>query len=1110
MTKGRASASADARCNPFVKRTRREFLSAAAAAPLLPAAFSDALRAASPWAQLARDFAVPPDSARPWVYWFWKNGNITREGITADLEAMQKAGIGGFILMEVSLTTPKGPVEFFSPAWRELFRHMIGEAARLGIQVSVSSAPGWTGSGGPWVAPEQSMQKITAAEAKAAGPRRFEGVLPQPPVVRGFYADVAVLAFPTPPKPARTADIEEKALYRRGPYTSMPKIRPAFAPQVKFEALGPDQVIDRNRIVDLSDRMDLSGRLAWDIPAGEWTIVRYGRTSTGQTNRPSPLEGLECDKLDKRALDDHFRAFTAKLVEDAGPHAGKTLVATHLDSWEVGAQNWSAGFRDEFRRRRGYDPVPWLPALEGRVIESAEMTERFLWDFRQTLSETMTDNHTRHMSRLAKQAGLWLSIEPYDMNPCDDMTLGSPADVPMCEFWSGHFDSRFSVIEAASVAHVYGRAVVAAEAFTSGAQDCWKLHPALVKSYGDWALTQGVNRCVIHRYVHQPFPNVRPGLTLSSHGLHCDRTQTWWGLSKPWHTYLARCQHLLQQGRFVADVLYLSPEGAPNVFQPPRPAPAGYKYDACTPEALLTLADVKGGRIVFPSGAEYRVLVLPESPAMTLGLARKIGELADRGARIVGSTPLRTPGLGSDSELRREAKALEGKILGGPEYRPVSREGDDGPAILKSSWIGPATQFRRTVTFPDPPAQAELSLVATVAITLRVNGSDVQPARIENILDRKYAEGFRRVAVFELDRSLRTGGNQIEILCDEPAEVAGALAVRDRGGAQSLIVTDGEWSARVIGPLGIPPNLSPRQYDLYAPSSAIESLLARNGAPPDFSADRPLRFAHKRTPDGDLYFVSNPQRRVLNSTCVFRVSGRKPELWHPETGAIRDLPDFAAASGRTTIPLRFDPEESYFIVFRTPGRPRSGAKNFPTLREIDDVPGPWEATFDPALGGPAAPVRFDKLEDWTRRPEAGIRHYSGAVTYRATFRRPALRHVVLDLGAVHEFAQVILNGKDLGVLWKRPFRIDVTDALRDGDNRLEVRVTNLWPNRMIGDEALPEDAEWNKGRLVRWPDWVLQGKSSPTGRYTFTHIRPYTKATPLLPSGLLGPVRLLE
>ena len=609
---------------------------------------------------LSNGFRSPPDTARPWVYWFWKNGNITRAGITADLEAMQRVGIGGVVLMEVALSVPAGPVAFFSDAWRELFRHAVAEADRLGMQVSMNSAPGWTGSGGPWVTPAQSMQQVVASEVQVNGPQQLDQVLPQPETLRGFYRDLAVLAFPTPADKYHIADIREKALYERGPFSSMPGVRPAFATVADYPQLSPQQQIARERIIDLTGRMTAAGRLAWNVPAGDWTIMRFGHTSTGQTNRPAPSPGLECDKLSRAALTAHFQQFTERLLADVGPRAGRTLVATHLDSWEVGAQNWTDGFREAFRGRRGYDLLPYLPVMTGRVVQSLEVSERFLWDLRQTVSEMIVENHGRHLAALSGQHGLWLSIEPYDMTPCDDMTLGATADVPMCEFWSGVFDTRYSVTEATSVGHVYGKPVVAAEAFTS--IDRWLFHPASVKALGDWAFCEGVNRLVIHRFIHQPFPQIRPGLSLGPHGLHYERTQTWWELTGPWHEYLARCQFLLQQGHWVADLLYLSPEGAPNVFQSPAPGLEGYKFDACTPEALLDRVRVQNGCLTLPEGAGYRVLVLPKVDTMTPALLNKIKQLVEAGATLVGGPPQKSPSLTDypqcDRQVQQLAKAI--------------------------------------------------------------------------------------------------------------------------------------------------------------------------------------------------------------------------------------------------------------------------------------------------------------------------------------------------------------------------------------------------------------------------------------------------------------------
>ncbi|MBI5283405.1 MAG: hypothetical protein HY858_17125 [Candidatus Solibacter usitatus] len=1128
--------------------TRREWLAlAASVAPAAPAP------ATTP-AELALEFVSPPDDARPWVYWFWKNGNISRHGITADLEAMQRVGIGGIIAMEVSLTTPKGPVAFFSPQWRELFRHAMEECARLGLQIEMNSAPGWTGSGGAWVTPERSMQKVTASETHVQGPARFDAPLPQPESVRGFYRDVAVLAFPSPAAPHRIDGIREKALYVRGPYSSQPGVRPAFEIPSRFDALPPEQVIAANSIIDLSSRMDSAGRLTWDVPSGNWTILRFGHTSTGQTNRPAPSEGLECDKLERAALEDHFREFTSRLVADAGA-ARKALAGTHLDSWEVGAQNWSAGFAAEFRRRRGYDPIPFLPVMQGLVVKTLEVSERFLWDLRQTVSDLIAENHGRLMAELARKAGLFLSIEPYDMTPCDDMTLGATADVPMCEFWSGFFDARYSVKEATSVAHVYGRPVVAAEAFTSGPRDAWQLHPASVKANGDWAFSEGINRFVIHRSIHQPFPQIKPGLSLSVHGIHCDRTQTWWELSQPWHRYTARCQHILRQGRWVADALYLSPEGAPNVFQSPRLAPRGYKFDACTPEALLGRVSVRNGRLALPDGMEYRVLVLPESPAMTPQLLGKVRQLVEAGATVIGLPPEKAPGLSGypecDGEVRRIAGALwggaappagvaerragKGRVVWGEGVAARRKAPGEVPPFYRSRRIWSsegARDFRRTLEIvPGSADTAVAEFHASGGIQLRVNGALVPQSWADAILDRDRLEGFRRVAIFDLKPHLRQGANEISVnvaLPDNPQypeELAGAISIDRPGAGEQVILTDARWTcgaspALDLGPWAIPHTLSPLHVELYPPSEVVEQVLMgtgmgmRMGVRPDFSSDAPLRFAHRRSATMDIYFVSNGEPRAVEAACTFRVRGRAPELWHPESGAMRPLPEFSSTpQGDTLIPLRFEPEESYFIVFRDKSAGRAPGRNFSGRRTALELSGAWEVTFDPKLGGPDRPVQLATLEDWSKRPEDGIRFYSGTAVYRKPIHVPASlagSRLALDLGSVREIARVRLNGNDLGILWRRPFHAVLEGVVPGGENLLEIKVTNLWPNRMIGDAHLPEDAEWSdRGRLKAWPEWLLQGRASPTGRYTFSPFRPYTKASPLLPSGLLGPVRLL-
>ena len=396
------------------------------------------------------------------------------------------------------------------------------------------------------------MQHLVASAVEVAGPKHFDEVLPRPqrrPAFFGdgalppelekakneFYRDVLVLAFPTPAGNERISDIDEKALYVRAPYSSQPGVKARLPSPASYPALPAEAVVAADRVVDLTTKLDADGRLAWDVPEGKWTIMRFGRTSNGAGTRPAPLPGLglECDKFDKAALDAHFDEFIGALLREIGPRkkaAGTGWTMLHIDSWEMGAQNWTAAFREEFRRRRGYDPVRYLPAITGRVVDSMEVTERFLWDLRQTAQELVIENHAEHLKALGHKNGFGLSIEPYDMMPCADMSVGAVADVPMCEFWLYGFDTAYSVIEAASIAHTCGQPIVAAESFTSTDAERWQAYPGSMKVLGDWAFSAGVNRIVVHRSQHQPSLDRRPGMTMGPYGVHWERTQTWWDM----------------------------------------------------------------------------------------------------------------------------------------------------------------------------------------------------------------------------------------------------------------------------------------------------------------------------------------------------------------------------------------------------------------------------------------------------------------------------------------------------------------------------------------------------------------------------------------------------
>ena len=854
-------------------------------------------------------------------------------------------------------------------------------------------------------------------------------------------------------------------------------------------------------------------------------------------------------------------AFVGKLLRTIGPRpsqrtAGWTML--HIDSWEMGAQNWSGQFAAEFERRRGYNPLKtYLPVMTGRIVESPELSERFLWDVRRTAQELVIEQHAMHLRDLGRRHGFGLSIEPYDMNPSGDLTLGAVADVPMCEFWSQEFvfQSLFSCIEAASVAHTSGRPIVAAEAFTADAPEAWKFFPATLKNQGDWAFCTGVNRLVFHRYAHQPWLDRRPGMTMGPYGVHWERTQTWWPMVGAYHQYLARCQAMLRLGTPVADVLYLAPEGAPHVFRAPPSAldgqygdRRGYNFDGCPPETLLASAAVDQGRVVFPGGASYRLLVLPAFDTMTPALLDKIQELIAAGATVVGTPPERSPSLSDypqcDESIRNTVQKIwgdqrtpaavtarkygSGEVVFGGDLRCGPSGGPREYPISRAHWIwypegNPASSappqsryFRRVFSLDGtrPVAAAQVEMTADNSFQLWVNGRLALQG-----------DNFHAVARADISSYLHAGDNSLCVLAtngsdrDNPAGLIGAMTVRFKDGSQLDLCTDDTWlaanavqkqdwygsepsgsqwpAAQQLGPAAMAPwSLDPAAGDvphLYPEYHATARLLAAAGLEPDFESDGRVRYTHRRLADAEIYFVASRADEHVAAECSFRVVQGQPELWDPLTGTVRHLPDYHQAHGRTRIPLQFAPFQSYFVVFRkpaaAPAAKPSGTRNFPASQPIATLEGPWNISFDTNMGGPAH-LEFEKLADWSQHSDPSVRNYSGIATYRRLFDLPdgpreTGSRILVDLGTVHSMARVRLNGRDMGVVWCAPWSVDITTAVQDKNNQLEIEVANLWPNRLIGDAALPP------AERVSWTTW-----------------NPYQPADPLLPSGLLGPVVL--
>jgi hypothetical protein len=938
---------------------------------------------------LAAGFANPPDSAKPWAYWWWLDSYATKEGITRDLEEMKHQGIAGVLLFDAGQGkgSPVGP-KFMSDAWRDLFKHAIREADRLGMVVGANICSGWN-AGGTWVTPEHAAKWLVWSSVQVQGPGAVTQDLPKPEVLENYYRDIAVVAYPGTGRPTGAAglkylDFKAARIFLTQPPETLHEEDPGVPGERDCES---------KQVVDLSMRMDANGRLTWDAPAGAWTVLRFGYTLLGaRTSCASPgSQGYEIDFLSEQAFDMQWAETGAKMLADARPLTRRTLRYVHDDSYEVAGPNrtqitWTPKFRGEFRSRRGYDILPYLPVLAGKMVESREISNRFLWDYRRTIADLFADNHYRRMSDLAGEQGVGTHPEsggPFW--PCiDALQLEGINDIPMGEFWKrvpekpdgkimwatpNDYAICDTVRQAASAAHIYGKPVCQAEAFTSMGPN-WEEDFFDLKDIGDGAFCAGLTRNMLCFYVHQPRLDILPGYEWEAAGTHFDRNVTWWNQIHAWLTYLSRCQYMLRQGRFVADLLYFYGEGAPN-YVPAKthmrpPLPKGYDCDTINADALLNRLTVKDGRLVLPDGMSYRLLVLPERQVMSPRIARKVKGLVDAGATVVGPKPRQAPGLvdypACDKEVKRVADELWNTV------------------------DGQKTKERKA--------------------------------------------GFGRII----------------------------------------------W--------GRP----------------LAEILAGDSISPDFSyisrspnQDAKLDFIHRSCDSGEIYFISNQLDRSETTECTFRTSGKRPEVWDAVTGEQWE-PSFGGGPGWTVLTLTFAPRQSWFVVFR-PGAGDEGRGagvrkgNSPVLKVTEEIAGPWTVRFDPKWGGPESVV-FEKLVDWTTRPEEGIKYYSGKAVYEKTFDLPEVlrqsgKRVYLDLGKFKNVAEVRLNGKDLGVVWTAPWHVEITSGVRPTGNKLEIGIVNLWPNRLIGDSRLPEDK-----------------------RLTVTNVKKFKPDSPLLPSGLLGPVTL--
>mgnify|MGYP003290970274 CR=1 FL=1 len=1101
---------------------------------------------------LQQGFENPGNESRPRVWWHWMDGNITLDGVRKDLQWMQRAGIGGVHNFDAGLLTPQmipNRLAYMTPAWCDVFEKAVNMADSMGMEFTIPSAPGWSATGGPWVENKDGMKKLTWREVQVegilTGQRKAQTAKLQhiqlPPVshntssfqnfhpvdlqkslaklmgievpdvpAKEFSEQIAVLAvrrgqddltmtqlgakvtssggegitvealtdgdldnacnlattpdnsrpwiqyeFDEPktmravsfcngltrdefggnpaqsiaqllvsndgsnwrvlcdipacfvpqtsfnipvttarywrvtmdnPQPDMTYFAYTGVAVPAAPFTKVPEFRlwpvtrvnhseekagfaaPWDLHQFETPSALPTEVATIEQVIDLTDKVDADGVLHWAVPEGNWTIYRFGWSLTGKENHPASAEatGLEVDKMDPIAMEKYLRTYLDMYKRASNGKMGQHGIQYILhDSYEAQQNTWTPAMFTEFERRRGYSLLPWMPALTGQIINSTAETEQFLSDWRMTLGELITECYDLTGRLVKEQYGMKgrysESHENGRLYIVDGMDVKRNADIPMSALWCNYSKPEdyvpetavADIRESASVAHLYGQNLVAAESMTVNGPEsgeAYSFYPARLKRFVDAEFAAGVNRIVVHTSQHQPSDTLRPGASLMVFGQWFHRHETWAEQARAWTDYLARTSYMLQQGHFVADVLWYYGEdtnvtafctqnGGVNI-------PRGYAYDFCSPHATSLLKTAADGTLQTESGMKYKLLVIdPSVRQMSLDVLRRLVALGKAGAMLYGSIPA----------------------------EPLGRKDD------VAEWY----QLRD-----------ELASLPTM-----------HQAAHEQLLN------------------VLTAASQPDVFFDR------------------------------MGYLKLP-------------------------------------FVHRQTSEAEIYWVSNPTTMPLTVEATFRTQGRKPMLWRPETGKIEELSYRFTNDGRTTVSLPLVSEDAVFVVFEQVTD--VAQYQLPLVEEnVQTVlEGSWKVTFQEGQGAPAS-TTLEELKSLTESEDFGIRYFSGAATYSKTFNyRPSKQdqRMLLDLGKVCDLAEVTMNGQNLGVIWKLPFRLDITDYLRKGENLLEIKVINPWRNRMIGDEQ-PDCPE----------------------KITYTTLSGGLGASsPLHEAGLMGPVRIIS
>ncbi len=950
--------------------------------------------------ELERAFRSPPPDTAPWCYWYWISDNISTNGLTRDLEAMARVGIRGAMMGHIFLEdTVRGDVRMLSEEWWCALEHAVREAGRVGVELGLFNCPGWSQSGGPWIAPTQAMRRLAWTELRVSGPDPVARPLPPP---EENFQDIAVLAWPVDPELERTltettlrvtgspnvadaplafdgrletaatvapggsaefiataaapfaarslvlhpapvpmrADLDvfawsaatgwaclarakverhnlrpivgywttgpvaialepatstafrvvvsgltatagvteielragsvlerfvEKQLAKMCPNPVPPWSHYRWTPQVgAAEAVGSVQA---GRVTNISNRLGPDGWLRWTPPPGEWRVVRFGMAPTMVSNHPAAPEGrgLEVDKMNREHVRHHFRSYVGRLLDRMPARERRAFKWVVADSYETGAQNWTDGLREQFRARYGYDPLPWLPALIGQVVESPDRSDRFLWDLRRLIADRIATEYVGGLREECERHGLRLWLENYGHwgFPSEFLLYGRDSHGIGGEFWAQPGGTGETELRAASSAGaIYGRRRVSAEAFTSVLQ--FESTPASLKTRGDWAVTHGVNHWVLHVYNHQPWDDRRPGMT-AWFSTEFNRHTPWFEHLGPWIEYWRRIHGVLQVGRRAAEIALFIGEDTPVMTGPrAREVPAGFDYDFVNSD-VLGGARIREGRWTLRSGASYALLALPPWDAMRPETLAQIRDRVREGGTLWGPRPVRSPSMagwpGADAEVRRLATELWGT-----EPPPAAGEGPRARAVGRGRVI--------------------------------------------------------------------EGGTLAQAI-----ELCGIMpAISDAGG---------------------------------------------------------LLWTHRTTPDGEVFFLSHHGSSPLLVSPWFRVGARLPEIWDPLHGRITTAAVWCVEREGVRVGLRIEPRGSRLVVFRRAAGRHDAAPAELTRGGVAILSS--RVPTEPAPAGEldlAAVAGSFSLTAWTRpAAETGLPNESGNGVYLQTPRNEAMTAV---------------------------------------------------------------------------------------------------------------------